>query len=456
MRVTGTTTRTENKTMKSRRQKERSYASAENRAEKHTTGFQPTHIKVPSGVEMFKPKAGIMLIDILAYEAGKGNKFADEGALYYERTYYTHRGIGADSSMFACPRMNAKLPCPICEHRARLMQKADDSNEDLIKDLGPKERQLFWVKNLKEPDKKFQLWDISFHLFGKLLDATIRNADEEDEWGKFFFLDDGLSLKIGFEDKSFAGNSFVDAATIYFKKRQEQYDDDVLGELACLDDLIIIPDYKELKKVFMETAEEDDEPKSKSKGRKEEPEDEDEEEQPKARKTKPAPVEEEEQPKRKLNTKTPKDEDDWDDFDEEEEEAPKAKKKSKDGRDLKFSDEDEEEDDLDYTPSKVKKSPRPKAKDEEEEEEPEPEDEPEDYGEERRPKKRSKAAARDEDEEEEDGDSTPTYPKSKKKSKVPPIDEDDEEEAYNKEKAKASSRAKSRFPKDEDDAEEDD
>jgi hypothetical protein len=363
--------------------KERRYTAARERAEKQSTGFIGAYLDLPKGVQLFKPKTGTMLLDILPYAAGKGNPWAEPGNLHWERTFYVHRGIGANSDSFLCPRMTRKEKCPVCEHRLTLIKEGDEDNEELIKDLSPKQRQLFNVINLKDPDKGVQIWDISYHLFGKILDARLRNSDEEDGWEKFFFLEDGLTLKIGFAEKTFGGATFHEVETIDFKSRKEDYDDEILEQVHNLDKMLIVPDYSDLKKTFLETREEEEDedeedednhkPKAKKRVKDEDEEDteeEDEDEKPKAKK------------------KTPKDGDDWDDFDEDEDEKPKAKKKpSKDEEEE--ADEDEEEDE-DEKPAKAKKkSSKEDDWDEDEEDE-------------EKPKAKKKSKDEDEDEEEED------------------------------------------------------
>lgn len=264
------------------KKKERKYTSARDRAEKQSSGFSASYLKVPDDVQIFKPKAGPHLLDILPFVAGTGNPWADEGNIHWERTYYAHRGIGANGDTYICPRMTAKEPCPVCEHRLKVMKEGDEDNEDLIRDLAPKQRQLFKVRNLKDPDKGTQLWDISYFLFGKVMDARLRNSDEEDEWDKFFFLEDGLTLKIGFAEKSFGGSTFYEVETIDFKPRKTDYDDDILDEF-CLDDILLVPTYKTLKEVFMEAKS----------GPKDKDDDDDEDDPPVKKKRKP-PVDEDE------------------------------------------------------------------------------------------------------------------------------------------------------------------
>jgi len=251
--------------------KKRSTAvTAKRRSEQHKVGFETTSLNLPEGAKLFSLKSDkAVRLDILPYIVGKGNPWADEGTLHYERTFWVHRGIGVDQSSYICLRKTCNEKCPVCEYRAKL-SKDPDADEDLIKDLAPKERQLFNVIDTRDRDKGVQLWDISFHLFGKSLDARIRNADEDDGYENFAELEDGFTLKLGIEEGHYGKISFYSVETIDFKPRKEDYDEDILEEVYCLDELLNIIPYKELKQILLQTEDDDDdenEPKSK-KGKK--------------------------------------------------------------------------------------------------------------------------------------------------------------------------------------------
>lgn len=244
---------------KEKREKRSTAFAAKRRAETHKTGFENTSFEVPEDKSKFVLKNDkAVRLDIIPFEAGEGNPFADKGELYYERTYFIHRGIGVDQTYYVCLNKTCGDPCPICEHRAKLM-KDPDADEDLIKDLGPKERQLFNVIDTKDRNKGVQIWDMSFHLFGKRLDQEIKNSDEDDNYDNFAELEGGFTLKCGVEEKSFGGgSSFYEVASIHFKSRKEDYDEDILEETTCLDDILIIKDYDELKQIFLQTTNNDD------------------------------------------------------------------------------------------------------------------------------------------------------------------------------------------------------
>lgn len=431
------------------RREEPAYRSARERADKHTSGFESTTVNVPEGMKRFKLKsAGTKIIDILPYRVGEGNPFAKPGELHYERTFHTHKGIGPNEDSYVCPAKTKGDKCPICEYRAKLSRNPD-ADEDLVKSLRPSERQLFLVIDHADREAGPQIWDISYHLFGKVLDSTLKNSDEEDGFDLFYHLTKGLSLKLMVQEKSMGrGKPFYFVESILFKQRKEQYSADMLDELPCLDDLLIIKPYKELQAILMHTdADEvdkddaDDEPKGKRrpvdddedeapKGKKsrasddEEDEDEpkskrrasdeeDEEEKPKGKGKKSDDEEDEDEPK--SSKKSSKDEDDWD-----EDEEPKSKKS-------KASDEDEE-DEEDEPKSKKSKA----SDDEDEDEKPKgkkPAKDDDDWDDDDEPKGKSKSKASDEDEEDE-------KPKSKKSKS------DDDEDEEEKPKGKSSKKSK--------------
>jgi len=238
---------------RSRKAKGRNYSSAKRRAETHKGGWEQTTLNVGTDIKFFTlDREGIRKIDILPYQTKASTSYVESGELHYERTFWIHRSVGANNDAYVCLAKTMNKPCPICEHRRGLM-KDPDADENVIKEMAPKERQLWNVIDRDEPDKGVQLWDISYHLFGKLLDKEIRNSDEDDEFDTFFHLEDGKVLKLGIGERSFAGRSFYEVETIGFKNRPEPYDDDVLEKVHCLDDCLLVLEYDKLKAIFLQT-----------------------------------------------------------------------------------------------------------------------------------------------------------------------------------------------------------
>ncbi len=243
-----------------RRQKsERRRASAKRRVDTHTTGGGSKYIDMPEGFGFFQAKAGKYRLDFMSYEVTKGkgqdggNPYFEKGELAFERTFFIHRDIGPNKDWHLCAAKTFNEPCPVCEYRAKL---ARDPNvdEEVMKELAPKERQLWIVKDLSE-DELF-VWEFSHHLFGKQLDAKIRSGDEEDEYEFFADPVDGLTVRVNFEQSD--RGKWIEATDIEFRTRREKYTEDVADEMPDLDAMLVKTDYDKLKKLFLQTDDADE------------------------------------------------------------------------------------------------------------------------------------------------------------------------------------------------------
>lgn len=230
------------------------------------------YYSVPEGFEKFKLEAeGKKRIDILPYELTQdGNPYADKGDIWYERTYYVHkisRENGTDTVV--CPSKTKGDPCPICDYMKQL-SRSPDADEDEIKSLRPKKRQLFNIIDKADPDTRY-IWDISYHLFGKALDIRVKTADDDDDYWRFSDVEDGSTLSIFFEEKRFGQAKYYEAKTIDFKKRKkaDAFEDSDIDASANLDDILIFKTYEQLEKILHgEDASSDDEVKGEKKKKK--------------------------------------------------------------------------------------------------------------------------------------------------------------------------------------------
>lgn len=256
------------------RQKKHVYASAKERADKTEKGNNDDYaVKLPKGAKFLKIKkeGGKYRLDFLPYVVGKGNKFADEGMLHYERTYMVHRDIGVEGKQYICLKSFQKA-CPICEEGSRLYK---EGRKDESKACYASVRQLFNVIDLDNPKEGVQIIDQSNFAFGQFIDKKVRaNAKYEN----FYHLQGGRTLEIDMEEATFSGNSFAKVANIEMEPR-EDYDDELLEQTYCLDEMLTEVSYKDLKKIFEGEStsldEEEDKPVRRS-SRREEPDDEDE------------------------------------------------------------------------------------------------------------------------------------------------------------------------------------
>ena len=344
------------KSARSSGMRDRARERAENREQ---SGGGGTKFNFPDGadVKFFQPKKGVNRLNFIPYEVTVDNHPAgvSKGDLWYQRTIWVHYGIGSEEKKYLCLKTIGKK-CPICDARAAMIKDAD-ADDKLIDALKPKERELFQVEDLADEKAGIQLWEYSYHLFGKMLEEEIREGDEE--IAGFAELVDGKTVKVRFGEKKMGKNTFLEATRIDFEDRDD-YDEDILEDVLDLDKILNILSYDKLEAMFLETDPEEEEKPAKGakKSKKDEDEEEEEETPRKKRKAKPEPEddEEEEKPVKRRKTK-PEPEDD-----EEEEEKPKKRKP-------KPEPEDDEEEEPEEKPAKKKKKPEPED-DEEEDEKP--------------------------------------------------------------------------------------
>lgn len=245
--------------------KKRARFSAKKRIETKVTGFVDTAIDWGSNEKFEIESADALFLDILPFVAGKFNPGFAEGEWAYESTYWVHKNIGANPrDSYICPHMltrnNPNVPtqrCPICEHLAE-QRRNPDADEQELRDMGPKQRNLFVVRNPVEWGQgEFKVWDISYHLFYKMLEGVVRDLDEDEEdFANFADPTDGCTLKLGLDERSFAGHKFYEVARAGFKKRKSQYTDAIVDSTPCLDGMLKVLSYQELEAVLKSVPDE--------------------------------------------------------------------------------------------------------------------------------------------------------------------------------------------------------
>lgn len=218
---------------------------AEERENQRGSGFR---YNLPDNVNFFTPKKGVMNLDILPYRVSvDGHPSAKKGELWFQRTVFCHYSIGVDEKAYLCLKTMHKK-CPICDHRAQLA-KNNDADQDVVNALKSKERELYNVVNLGDESKGVQLWDISYHLFGTMLEEEIRNG--KDEWAGFAELKGGFSLQVRFGEKSLGKNKFLETTRIDFTERDD-YPETILNDVLDLDRILNVLEYEQLEKIFFE------------------------------------------------------------------------------------------------------------------------------------------------------------------------------------------------------------
>lgn len=225
-----------------------SASSAKGRVSGGTTVKLPEEFK---DMPYFKPEKDVYTLDVIGYIITDDHhpENIEPGFLWHSRRYFAHRNIGAEDNSYVCLARTFNKRCPICDYA-----KQGKNNGSLTKDelaaLRAKERMLICVIDREDKDEKIQLWDVSYHLFGKMLDKELTDSDDDGVW-KFYHPDGGISLRCRFNKEQFNGRDFYKCDRIDFKTRKQDYDPEILDEVPPLDDVLIELTYDQLEEIFV-------------------------------------------------------------------------------------------------------------------------------------------------------------------------------------------------------------
>lgn len=298
--------------------------------------------KIDGEVSFFSPQEGKNRINIIPYEIKtKNHPLVKKGEFEvgdkdYVMDIYTHRGVGPSEATVLCLKATFGKPCPICE-QAQVLRKAGKEKE--AGDLKSSRRVFYNIEDLKEPGK-LKIFEASHYLFEKELIDEARD-DEEGGFTDFADPEEGKEIKFRCSKVKKNGFEFNEFRSFGFEDRDEPISDELLESAISFDEIMNVPTYEEVEKIFYGQEEEDsDEEKSVKKSKVDEDDD-------------------DELPK-KSSKKYSGDEDDDEDSDEDEEEKPIKKSK-------KVEEDSDDEDDEELP--KKKSSKKSELEDDEDEEE---------------------------------------------------------------------------------------
>lgn len=219
------------------------------------------HLTLPRGVNVFKEEpGGRIAIDVLPYfvtsaahpDRDEEREIAVEGTLWYRCPYKLHRSVGTEKESVVCPTSFGRK-CPICDYRSKRLDEGADWKSNEIRAMRASERNLYYIvpKGSSKHEEKPYIWDISQFCFQ---DALNNELEENEEWGDFPDLDNGLTLRIRFTEEKIERNSFAKTSRIDFEQRGYTYDEDTVRELTSLDECLDVKDYREVERMFFETG----------------------------------------------------------------------------------------------------------------------------------------------------------------------------------------------------------
>jgi hypothetical protein len=208
-------------------------------------GGSSTYLKLPPGVPAFSPNQDRFPynLSIIPYTVGQHNPNAPAGSMWYEYSFFVHRKIGADESDYICMARTFNKACSVCEY---LKGKQGTDHP------WPKHRQLWDLYDLTDNSSAamgLQVWDFSYHLFGKQLKERILKSPPHMGYEYFADPSSGLNLATGFKAKAFGSATFYEASSIDFTPRGP-VPPQVLAQAIQLEGLIIPIEYDALRQIF--------------------------------------------------------------------------------------------------------------------------------------------------------------------------------------------------------------
>lgn len=241
--------------VKDKKQQRRRVAKEDVRNNARESGGGKKYFNLPKGVDMWEPdKAGSFLLDIIPYEIKtdvhpdrRGDKIIP-GDIWWKFPFAVHQNIGPGNEEVVCPASFGK-PCPICEERAALAKNYDD-NKEAIKAINAKKHAAYVIKN-PDDDGKYSVFAYSTFKFGDPLDEELKTGGDE-VLSFYDVTDEGKTLKVRFSEEEYMGRKFLKATRIDFNEREAMDEDEVLNAVPCLDEIFVVMEYEDLKKLFLQ------------------------------------------------------------------------------------------------------------------------------------------------------------------------------------------------------------
>jgi len=202
----------------------------------------------------FKCAEGEHSLDFIPFVAGPNNPNVKEGKLTYILDVWVHNKVGVNEDSYICMNKTFGKPCFIDEYQAELIKREEE--DAIVKALNPTRRGIYniWCHdNPKEEVKGIQIWDVSHWLFES---EVIEQAKLKKGGGYIYYtdLDDGKVVSFR---RTGSGATNTKFKAITFEDREEPLPDEIVMSVYCLDDLLHIPKYEEVKAAFSGKAKEE-------------------------------------------------------------------------------------------------------------------------------------------------------------------------------------------------------
>lgn len=216
--------------------------------------------EIPEDVPRYQIKDGENRLDIIPYKISNPLNPAvaihgfEVGELDYFQQLEVHQSVGVRNNQYLCAKRMFSKPCFICEMQIDLY---DQNEREEAKALYPKQRAVYNVIDLDEPEKGIQVWEVSYFWVENELRKLAAAKSKRGPAIVFGDYEIGKTITfIAAEEKPWG----MKPGNFNFEDR-EPYDASICDKAYPLDQYYVMPDYEEVQKDYLQvTSEIDEEP----------------------------------------------------------------------------------------------------------------------------------------------------------------------------------------------------
>lgn len=230
-----------------------------------------TTIAVPAGLGVFRPKreeGAAHTLSIIAFPVSPAHRKLlaniqppQTTKVWFEVSYYGHRGIGVNRDKYVCPAATFGRKCAVCEARAEFAKSPDKQSQENAKALRNSKRQLWLVFDHDQEDRGLQLWDEAAYNFGDNLTSYIKAtpAQLREKYMAFAHPTRGCMMRIACKVKPIGKTNNYEYHIHSMYERPQPLPDHIVRHNLDPASFIVALDYDQLKAVYDGVPDEDEE-----------------------------------------------------------------------------------------------------------------------------------------------------------------------------------------------------
>ncbi len=219
--------------------------------------------EVVADFQDWKASLGVKVIDIIMGPAGKNHPLVvsgklKEGQMTHICWAYVHKGLGPNQDWFICPSRTYGHRCPACEERARIMANSSLTEDQVKNAIEPFNTGRYpmgiynMVHHLNPQHITWQEPVMYWSINNSFMESKLQSMSKAPMGGGFVNYMWPTAGEQGGRHISFeviAKGKYFDYIAHAFFVRQQPVPLHILQQARCLDEMLYVPTYDELKEV---------------------------------------------------------------------------------------------------------------------------------------------------------------------------------------------------------------